>query len=158
MYIYNALAFNTLLSSQETDAHHGGTLIPLRGNSPTLLRSSLRVNSVSRIFPEMLPTPTSSGRQQPAPASLASDARPPAGGLLGGSPGPVPPVSGVPSPQGKKNFTTGAYLRQIRGSCPPANRPLPPHNLPDLRQSAQLRPRANHLNISECAFPRHEAR
>jgi hypothetical protein len=32
LYISNALAFSTLLSSQETDAHLGGTFVPFRGN------------------------------------------------------------------------------------------------------------------------------
>ena len=48
----NALAFSTLLSSQETDAHLGGTCVPFRGNPQTILRSSFRVNFVSGGFPE----------------------------------------------------------------------------------------------------------
>jgi len=71
-YIYNALAFNTLLSSQETDAHRRRTLIPLRGNSPTLLRSTLRVNGVSQIFPGRCRHRHPPAASSKPPASLAT--------------------------------------------------------------------------------------
>jgi len=90
MYIYHALAFNTLLSSQETDAHHHRILIQYPGQplnfTPEYLSCQLR-------FPELtgrLLTLRSSGRPQLTPASLANNARPTARGLLGGSPGPGP--------------------------------------------------------------------
>jgi hypothetical protein len=42
--VLNALAFSTLLSSQETDAHHQVRFrVPFRGNSQTLLLGILRV-------------------------------------------------------------------------------------------------------------------
>src|SRR6516165_792363 len=104
MYIYHALAFNTLLSSQETDAHHHRILIQYPGQPLNFTPEYL---SCQLSFPELtgkLLTLGSSGRPQLTSASLANNARPTDRGLLGGSPGPGPP-SGVPSPQGKKNFT-----------------------------------------------------
>src|SRR5271170_5435744 len=52
-----ALAFSTLLSSQVTDAHHQGTLVPIRGNHSTLPGQVSRVNSVPRNLANSLTLP-----------------------------------------------------------------------------------------------------
>jgi hypothetical protein len=148
----NALAFNTLLSSQKTDAHQYGTLIPLRGNSPTLLRSTARVKLVSRNFSGTLPAQTSSGRQQLPTASPALDARPPSGGLLGGSLGSPSRLPALRPPQGKMNFTTVANLRQIRDSRRwQTGRYLPITFLPAAEPWS--RAPANRLNFLDEAIP-----
>ena len=52
MYIYHALAFNTLLSSQETDAHHHRILIQYPGQplnfTPEYLSCQLRFPELSQ--------------------------------------------------------------------------------------------------------------
>jgi hypothetical protein len=112
-YIYNALAFNTLLSSQETGAHHRGTLIPLRGNSPTLLRSILRVNRVSQIFPGRC-----RHRHPPAasssPPRASRHARPPAWRAGWWLPGSRPAEFRRPVPSGQEEL----YGSRIPSSNP----------------------------------------
>ena len=74
MYIYHALAFNTLLSSQKTDAHRHGIFIQYPGQPLNFTPEYL---SCQLSFPEptgRLPTLGSSGRPQLTPTSLANNA------------------------------------------------------------------------------------
>ena len=74
MYIYHALAFNTLLSSQKTDAHRHRIFIQYPGQPLNFTPEYL---SCQLSFPELtgrLPTLRSSGRPQLTPTSLANNA------------------------------------------------------------------------------------
>src|SRR5580704_12127320 len=91
---YNALAFNTLLSSQETDTHHRGASAPPPGQPSNHTPQYPSCQPRFLKFSRMLRTRSSRRR------------------LLGGSPGPVLP-RGVQSPSGHVNSTTAGNLRQI---------------------------------------------
>ena len=105
LYIYNALAFSTLLSSQETDAHH----------SPNFRSSLAATLLIYPVFPscQIGSGPSYSNHlpdlafrnfpshQHTGPSEWCWHARQaPSRLATGGSPGPGPPC-GVPSPSGQ---------------------------------------------------------
>jgi hypothetical protein len=121
-YIYNALAFSTLLSSQETDAHRWGTQQFLAGAT---LKPYSSVSSVSTSFFWMFPRrcrsratdPPDTRAHPPQPRSpLQAHARPRMEGP-DGSPGPGPP-SGVPSPSGQDELYGWHAAQSNRGFYP----------------------------------------
>ena len=116
MYISNALAFSTLLSSQETDAHRvpnfrsslGATLLIYPGFPSCQISSRFDFSKpFRRICFSGFPEPSAYSpfgvvrTTRAAPQRLST----------GGSPGPGPP-SGVPSPSGQQ---------EPYGSCPPSS-------------------------------------
>jgi hypothetical protein len=107
----HALAFSTLLSSQETDAHLRKNLRSLPGQPLNLtlefLPCQLRFRKLSgRLRSSTAVTPdTMSHFHQPCgPCGRTRDLRKL---ILGDCPGPGPPF-GVPSPSGKMNSTADA--------------------------------------------------
>src|SRR6516162_2421497 len=89
---YNALAFNTLLSSQETDTHHRGASAPPPGQPLNLTPLHPSCQPSSWNFPRLLPTtgivrPPAVHPREPRVRQTRSSGR----RLLGGSPGPVLP-------------------------------------------------------------------
>jgi hypothetical protein len=111
---YNALAFNTLLSSQETDTHHRGASAPPPGQplnlTPQYPPCQPRFLELSR----MLRTQRSCGHPQFTPANPASDRREaPVGGCSVVPRGPSCLAAFSP-PRGMKNSTAARNLRQIR--------------------------------------------
>jgi hypothetical protein len=115
----NALAFSTLLSSQETDAHLRRNLRspPGQPSNHTLEFPScqLRVRKLSgrlRSGTAVCPDTKSQLRQPGGHSGRTQDVRKL---ILGGSPGPRLPY-GDPSPRGKMNFTAGGHRRQIENS------------------------------------------
>ena len=60
MYIYHALAFNTLLSSQETDAHHRGNFSSPTGATLLTYSESSRLSTPTRRTLPALGTPRTS--------------------------------------------------------------------------------------------------
>ena len=127
---FNALAFSTLLSSQETDAHRQ---VSFRFPVGATLKLYPRDSFVSTSFPEAfrkvadspILQPPASGLQRLRARTVAPKAK-----LLGGSPGPGPhrvllnTVAFRP-PRGKMNSTGTANPRQIGGSTH-----LPHHHNP----------------------------
>ena len=103
LYILNALAFSTLLSSQETIAHRWRNLTFSSGATLKPYSSvSLVSTSISRKFPGSKPYGGSARHQVLPPSArwpLWAHARL-RKEVPGGSPGPGPP-SGVPSPSGQ---------------------------------------------------------
>ena len=74
MYIYNALAFSTLLSSQETDAHHHEISISYPGQPLNFTPEHLSCQLRFPVFTGTLRALRSSGRPQLIPANLANNA------------------------------------------------------------------------------------
>src|ERR1700761_1698394 len=121
----NALAFSTLLSSQETDAHLVLNFRSPLGATLLIYRVFLSCQIGGRIefpiclarfgFPEFPGAIT-------IPALLewcGTRTRSPRRLSTGGSPGPGAPL-GTPSPRGKMNLTGPADLRQIVSGSSPA--------------------------------------
>jgi hypothetical protein len=126
LYIYHALAFSTLLSSQETDAHHRRNFRSLPGQPLNLtlefLSCQLRFRKLSgRLRSRRVGLSRHQGSASVSLVATVGTRKTFGSRSLGGSPGPGPP-SGVPSPRGKMNFTAGANRRQIGGSTPRAYR------------------------------------
>jgi hypothetical protein len=117
LYIYNALAFSTLLSSQETDAHRCSELsFFARGDSFNLPGISFLSNRLLvRFARNRFAGFGISGFPEPSAYSPFGVVRTthvaPRRLSTGGSPGPGPP-SGVPSPSGQQ---------EPYGSCPPSS-------------------------------------
>ena len=113
----NALAFSTLLSSQETDAHRQ---VSLRFPVGATLKHYPRVSFVSTSFPEAFQKVADSRILRPQVTSLqrlpcthvSSESK-----LLGGSPGPGPPC-GVPSPSGQDELYGSGEPSSNRGLYP----------------------------------------
>ena len=120
LYIYNALAFSTLLSSQETDAHLRRNSRSLPGQPLNLtlefLSCQLHVRKFSgRCRSWRSVPPDTMGHPPSAWRPLRAHARPSEGDSLVA---PLVPAR-LPAfrlPRGKRNFTGGAQLRQIGGS------------------------------------------
>ena len=107
MYIYNALAFSTLLSSQETDAHRRGAC---RSTSGQPLNLTLvfppcqpRFSGSFREVSKRATDPPDTRAHRPRSADAATGTREPWKKVPDGSPGPGPP-SGVPSPSGQEEL------------------------------------------------------
>src|SRR6202000_620545 len=119
LYILNALAFSTLLSSQETDAHLRRNLRSLPGQP---LNLTLEFLSCQLRFPKLSGRlrrrRSSHSRHQGSPSvSLvaATGARKTSGSwFLGGCPGPGLPC-GVPSPSGQDELYGWCVLPSNRG-------------------------------------------
>ena len=126
LYIYHALAFSTLLSSQETDAHLWRNFHSPPGQPLNLTLEFLSCQLSFRNLSGRLPTSRHSSHRGSASVSLVAvtGTRETFGNkLLGGSPGPGPP-SGVPSPSGQD---------ELYGSRePPSNRGFYPVGIPVL--------------------------
>jgi|SRR5215469_11409610 len=130
LYISNALAFNTLLSSQETDAHLRGTLVP----PPGQLLYFTTEHPSCQLLPRTFQDAADIGILQP-PATIsvspASDARPPAGGLLGGSPGRLR-RNPARRPSGQEELYDPFIASSNRGHLTSTNPSLPAQNPLDL--------------------------
>ena len=133
LYIYNALAFSTLLSSQETDAHLRRNFRSLPGQPLNLTLEFLSCQLRFRKLSGRLRSRRGglSRHQGSAPVGLVAAVLASTAGtretfgsrFLGGSPGPGPP-SGVPSPSGQDEL----YDRRE----PASNRELYPAGIPVL--------------------------
>jgi len=148
----NALAFSTLLSSQETDAHHRETLISHPGLISFIfprhrcgdlfklpgkflpVKSGVPIKSVP-----IQPLSTYPSRERTGLFGAVQHAHAtPARLSSGGSPGPGPP-SGVPSPRGKLNLSSSSRVfaqpPSASGAAEPTATPL---SQPQSRLSCSL--------------------
>ena len=153
LYIYNALAFSTLLSSQETDAHRVPVFVSVpRGDSFNLPGISVLSNQLR--FDLLEPLAGFSIKELPShqhtdPGEVVQYAREAPQRLSpGGSPGPGPP-SGVPSPSGQdepygsqppsSNRSGKLVMPDVAGSKPHPTTELPPL-FPPLTIKAEAHP------------------
>ena len=134
LYIYNALAFSTLLSSQETDAHRRGAC---RSTSGQPLNLTPVPPPCQPLFFRVSPgrcrsrktDPPDTRAHRPPLASAATGAREPRKEVPDGSPGPGPP-SGVPSPSGQDEL--------YGWRAAPSNREFYPGGIPVLTCSNEI--------------------
>jgi hypothetical protein len=135
----NALAFSTLLSSQETDAHLRRNVRspPGQPSNHTLEFPScqLRFRKLSGRLRSGTVVPPDTKSQLRQPGGHCGHTRNLRKLILGGSPGPRLPC-GNPSPRGKMNFTAGAHRRQIEDGtrhhpCSSLPSPIPVLTHPD---------------------------
>ena len=126
LYIYHALAFSTLLSSQETDAHLRRNLRSLPGQPLNLtlefLSCQLRFRKLAgRLRRRHYSPPDTKGHPPSARWPLRAHAR---RSEVDSSVAPrvLACLAAFRLPRGKMNSTGGAYRRQIGGCTPLAYR------------------------------------